>query len=104
VKLDMATSQQPPEIPSTGATGGRRGKRSFWSGDRAAIAQTILIAVLILLLVGFIVDNTRRVRVSFIFFHLTGSLIWILLITAVVGFVAGWLVHAKRVAGSSKKK
>ncbi len=59
------------------------------------LAKLVLAAVLIGLLVAFIVGNSERVRVSFVFFHSRSSLIWVLVITNLLGFLAGYLVHGR---------
>jgi uncharacterized integral membrane protein len=45
--------------------------------------------------VAFILGNSERVRVSFVFFHSRSSLIWVLVITNLLGFLAGYLVHGR---------
>jgi uncharacterized integral membrane protein len=53
------------------------------------VGGVILIAVLIL---GFIIDNSHGVRVSFVFFSSQISLIWVILLTFVLGVIVGFLV------------
>ncbi len=59
------------------------------------LAKLVLAAVLIGVLVAFILGNSERVRVSFVFFHSRSSLIWVLVITNLLGFLAGYLVHGR---------
>lgn len=49
-------------------------------------------AVIVILLIAFVVDNTNKVRVGFVFFHAEVSLIWVLIITALLGLVVGVLL------------
>lgn len=63
--------------------------------DRGQLARLVLIAILIALLVAFILGNRAQVRVSFVFFHSRFSLIWVLLVTNLLGFGAGFLVHGR---------
>lgn len=56
------------------------------------------IVVVIAVLVAFILGNSERVRVSFVLFHSRFSLIWVLLVTNLLGFVAGYLVHGRLMA------
>jgi uncharacterized integral membrane protein len=49
-------------------------------------------AIIVILLIAFVVDNTNKVRVGFVFFHAEVSLIWVLIITALLGLVVGVLV------------
>jgi uncharacterized integral membrane protein len=59
------------------------------------LAKVVLIAILVALLVAFTLGNSERVRVSFVFFHVRSSLIWVLLITNLLGFLAGVLVNGR---------
>lgn len=63
--------------------------------DREQLARLILAVVVIVLLVGFILGNRERVRINFVLFHSRFSLIWVLLVTNLLGFVAGFLVHGR---------
>jgi uncharacterized integral membrane protein len=56
-------------------------------------------------LIAFIVDNTNRVRVGFVFFHARVPLIWVLLVTALIGVAADRLIqHRWRRAKSKQQK
>ncbi len=49
--------------------------------------------------VGFVVANSDRTKVSFVFFSTTASLIWVILLSVVIGLVGGLLlsqVYRKR--------
>jgi len=59
------------------------------------VAKLALAAVLIGLLVAFILGNSEQVKVSFVFFHSRSSLIWVLVVTNLLGFGAGYLVHGR---------
>ena len=54
----------------------------------AMIGGVILVASLALV---FIVENSQRVSVSFVFFSADISLIWVIILSAAVGAVAGVL-------------
>lgn len=43
-------------------------------------------------IVGFVVANADRTRVSFVFFSTTTSLIWVILLSVVIGLVGGILL------------
>lgn len=63
--------------------------------DERQKKQLVRIGVLVavaLLLVTFIFRNTRDVRVSFVFFTTTSSLIWVIVSSLVLGYLAGWLL------------
>lgn len=58
-----------------------------------------LAAIIVIWLIAFIVQNSEKVRVSFVFFHADVRLIWVLLVTAVLGALVDRLVpriHAWR--------
>jgi uncharacterized integral membrane protein len=62
--------------------------------------------IIVVLLVGFIVDNSEHVRVGFVFGHANLRLIWVLLVTAVLGALAGRLVPRlrARIAGGGRSE
>lgn len=60
--------------------------------QRRQLVRVGVLVVVALLLVTFIFRNTRQVRVSFVFFSTTSSLIWVIISSLVLGFVAGWLL------------
>jgi uncharacterized integral membrane protein len=49
-----------------------------------------------LLLVAFILDNRQSVRVGFVFTERDAPLIWVLIVTALLGAVIGALVRRLR--------
>lgn len=60
--------------------------------QRRQLIRVGVLVVVALLLVTFIFRNTRQVRVSFIFFSTTSSLIWVIISSLILGFIAGWLL------------
>jgi uncharacterized integral membrane protein len=63
-----------------------------------------ILAVIALYLVGFVASNTKSVKVSFVLFSTSASLIWVILISLILGVVAGvaltGLVRRRRAAES----
>jgi uncharacterized integral membrane protein len=55
-------------------------------------ARLVGAVVIVGLLVAFVVDNSEKVRIGFVFFHADVRLIWVLLITAALGALADRLV------------
>ncbi len=53
--------------------------------DRREIVRITSAVVALGLLVAFVLDNSQTVRVGFVFFNANVSLIWVLLIAAVLG-------------------
>ena len=77
--------QQPPIAPSEGrrdrlARHGRRVKLYTWS---------ILLVAMLVVLVALILSNTRQVRLSWVFGKSNASLVWIVLVAAIAGWLAG---------------
>lgn len=74
----------------------------FWLG--------LVLGLLVLAyLIGLIVDNTRRVRVGYVFGHGQASLVWIVVIGAIAGFLLGvatvllYQRHRRRVRAARKR-
>ena len=55
--------------------------------DARDAAQVIGIVVLVALLIAFVVDNTRRVKVGFVFGDRETRLIYVLIVTFVLGIL-----------------
>jgi uncharacterized integral membrane protein len=72
----MARSSQTGD-PSAASRRERRDKREIMRITGAVIALALLIA--------FVLDNSKTVRVGFVFFNASVSLIWVLLIAAFLG-------------------
>ena len=66
--------------------------------QRGQLARLVLVVVVVALLVAFILGNSEQVRISFVVVHARFSLIWVLLATTLLGFIAGALFRARRKA------
>lgn len=69
---------------------GKRGQ----SGRKAQprdIARIVALVLLVALFLAFVVDNSQTVRVSLVFWHADLRLIWVLLLSALLGAVADHL-------------
>jgi uncharacterized integral membrane protein len=60
--------------------------------------QTRLIVALIVtvLLVIFALQNTETARVRFLFFEWDGRVIYVIIVSAIAGAIAGWLLQRAR--------
>lgn len=76
----MSEAQQPPAPPPAPAPGTRRSGASL----HAVLTIVVLIAIIALLLA-----NTRSVEVSWVVGSTHQSLIWIVLVTAILGWLLG---------------
>src|SRR5581483_12046355 len=98
---------KPPSAPETaglpepvGASGGAPAPTAEPAAppDRPSTWQPMLYVRLIVLLLGaaylvaFVVQNTRHVKVDFVFGDANPSLIWAMLLTLVIGVVGGILL------------
>ena len=65
---------------------------------RGHVVRLVLFGLLALLLVTFVADNTRRVRVSFVFGDRDTRLIYVLIVTAAIGVLLDrlWLWYRHR--------
>jgi uncharacterized integral membrane protein len=60
--------------------------------DKREMARIAGAVIALALLVGFVLDNSQTVRVGFVFFNASLSLIWVLLIAAFLGAAVDRLV------------
>ncbi|HEY5097290.1 MAG TPA: LapA family protein [Acidimicrobiales bacterium] len=60
--------------------------------DTREVARLVAAGVGLILLVAFVLDNSQTVKVGFVVFSTKLSLIWVLLIAAVLGAVVDRLV------------
>jgi len=60
--------------------------------ERKDIARLVVSGLALVLLIAFVIDNSDTVKVGFVFFNAEVSLIWVLLIAAVLGALVDRLV------------
>jgi uncharacterized integral membrane protein len=60
--------------------------------ERKDIARLVVSGLALVLLIAFVIDNSNTVKVGFVFFTTEVSLIWVLLIAAVLGALVDRLV------------
>jgi uncharacterized integral membrane protein len=77
-----------PGVPSQGSTGRSPGKRR----ETREIVRIAVAVVGLVLLIAFVLDNSKTVKVGFVFFSSRISLIWVLLIAAVLGALVDRLI------------
>ena len=87
-------------LPSQDPPGRRPGRKR----DTREIVRIAVAAVAFVLLVSFVLDNSQTVKVGFVFFSTRISLIWVLLIAALLGALVDRLIillrqRRKRAAG-----
>ncbi|HEY4929816.1 MAG TPA: LapA family protein [Acidimicrobiales bacterium] len=69
--------------------------------DNREIIRLVVFGLALVLLVAFIIGNSKDVKVNFVFFHTSTSLIWVILVSAVLGVLVDRLVIA---LGKRRKK
>ena len=79
---------KPTGLPSEGLPDGSPGNKR----DRREMARLAVAVVALVLLVAFVVANSHTVKVGFVFFHTQTSLIWVIVIAAVLGALVDRLV------------
>jgi uncharacterized integral membrane protein len=64
--------------------------------DRRETTKVVLVAVLVVVLVAFVLANTDTVNVSFVVADFDVPLIFVLVVTAIIGAVIDRLFQARR--------
>ena len=59
--------------------------------DRRALTRLIIGGILVVIVLAFVFDNTRTVKVGFVVGDREVRLIYVLILTLVIGMVLGWL-------------
>jgi uncharacterized integral membrane protein len=63
--------------------------------DTRAVVRVVVLALLLVYAIAFVVLNTDDVKVSFVFFTATTSLIVALVLVGLIGAVVGWLARGQ---------
>ena len=69
--------------------------------DNREIVRLVVFGLGLILLIAFVIGNSNAVKVNFVFFHTSTSLIWVILVSAVLGVLVDRLVIA---LGKRRKK
>jgi uncharacterized integral membrane protein len=80
-----AGQEAPPRVDEES-----RLERSLRYGHRTGLYTTLVLGIIALvLLILLIARNTRQVRLDYVFGHTKAGLIWLLVISAITGWVLG---------------
>jgi uncharacterized integral membrane protein len=71
--------------------------------QRSTGVRVAAIVIGLALLVAFYIENRKKVKLSFIVFHHATSLSWLILVSSVLGFAIGWLVHGRVMARKGRR-
>jgi uncharacterized integral membrane protein len=87
-----------PDSTATGST-------SSTKRDTRDIVRLVVFGLGLILLIAFIIGNSASVKVNFVFFDNRASLIWVILVSAMLGVLVDRLVImlGKRRAARAKK-
>ena len=85
----MEAEQQPPAAPETELVEGRR-ERLLRHGRRTRLyASAFATVALLVIVIALVIANTRQVKLGWVFGTSHASLIWIILVAAVLGWLLG---------------
>ena len=70
-----------PGVPAQGSPGRTPGRKR----ENKEIVRLAVAGIALILLIAFVLDNSQTVKVGFVFFSTRISLIWVLLIAALLG-------------------
>jgi uncharacterized integral membrane protein len=66
--------------------------------------RRIVALVVAVFIVVFALQNRHRTRVSFLFFHWDGRVVYVILVSAIAGAIATWLVQRARRRGRGRER
>ena len=72
--------------------------------DARDIARLVVFGLALVLLIAFFIANSASVRVHFVFFDTRASLIWVILVSAMLGVLVDRLVILLRKRREAKSK
>ena len=79
-------------MPTTSGAPGSAGRSPEKKRETREVVRLVAAGVGLIVLVAFVLDNSQTVKVGFVFFSTELSLIWVLLIAAVLGAVVDRLI------------
>ncbi|HEY5109391.1 MAG TPA: LapA family protein [Acidimicrobiales bacterium] len=79
----------------------RAGSPAARKRDNREIARLVVFGIGLVLLIAFVIGNSNPVKVNFVFFHTRTSLVWVILLSAVLGLLVDRLIIA---LGKRRKK
>ena len=72
-----------PAVPGRGEQAGRKARDTrFW-------VTVVVGALVVAYVIGLVVDNSRRVRIGYVFGHANANLVWIVGLALALGYVLG---------------
>ena len=80
---------EPPQGPNVDPA---EHERQLHRARQSRIAKMLVSLFLVVILVVFIVQNSKPTRIDYVFFHRDTRLIWIMLTCAVIGGIVGFLI------------
>ena len=77
---------------AAGARADQQHLRTIQKERQARVAKAVLALAIAVILIIFILSNSAATRVSFVFFHRSPPLIWVMFACAVMGGILGFLI------------
>lgn len=85
-------ASQVAESPDTTSTEDREHLRKIQRERRARVIKAVIVVGLLVLLIVFVLRNSGRVPIDFVFFTRQARLIWVLVVTTLLGGIIGYLL------------
>lgn len=88
------SDKDPAERTPTPSDGGADDEhhRRLQRDRRARLAKAIAVLAIIVLLIVFVLRNSGPIPIDFVFFTREARLIWVLVVTAILGGIVGYLL------------
>ncbi len=87
----QGSGSKPDEHSGGGHDGRSGGKR-----ETRDVVRLVVFGLGLVLLIAFVIGNSTTVKVNFVFFNTRASLIWVILLSALLGVLVDRLVIAVR--------
>jgi uncharacterized integral membrane protein len=84
--------EDPPVPPPPGADPLLQHHREEQRHRQARVAKLLVALFLVVVFIVFIIQNSTRTRIDYVFFHRDTRLIWIMLACGILGGIVGFLV------------
>jgi uncharacterized integral membrane protein len=79
------------------------GRPASSTRDNRDIVRLVVLGIAVILLIAFIIGNSASVKVNFVFFDTKASLIWVIIISALLGVIVDRLAIVLNKRRKSRK-
>ena len=88
----MHGETQPPEPPPPGGDPLLEHEHRTRRARQTRVAKLLVALFLVVVFIVFIIQNSKRTTIDYVFFHRDTRLIWIMLTCGIIGGIVGYLV------------